>query len=299
MKQRIIRICQKLGILPQRKLYVDHLDNYSPQLGRNIKVDVFLPTDFYSRSTTKYDILYINDGQDMLAVGMKRAVEKLWRSRYIGRLIVVAMYANERRLREYGTADRLDYKGRGDLADDYTRFVTLELIPFMRDHYQLKERIKRRVFAGFSLGGLSAFDIVWHHPDLFQKVGVFSGSFWWRSQPIEAHPDPDANRIVQDYLLEAEKREGLNFWFQTGTNDERADRNGNGIIDSIDDTQDVIDALEQLGYGDEDIAYVEVEGGEHNQRTWGQVLPQFLMWAFGQPSHSSPFSLGSLTASSQ
>ena len=51
-----------------------------------------------------------------------------------------------------------------------------------------------------------------------------------------------------------------------------------GIIDAIDDTQDVIKALRNLGYEDETIKYVEVKGGEHNPATWGKVLPKFLKW---------------------
>jgi enterochelin esterase-like enzyme len=71
----------------------------------------------------------------------------------------------------------------------------------------------------------------------------------------------------------------LKFWFQTGTNDETDDRNKNGIIDSIDDTTDLIKLLKGKGYAD--IVYREVEGGEHNPKTWGEVLPDFLIWAFG------------------
>ena len=40
---------------------------------------------------------------------------------------------------------------------------------------------KEKSFCGFSLGGLSALDIVWNHPTEFTKVGVFSGSLWWRT----------------------------------------------------------------------------------------------------------------------
>jgi enterochelin esterase-like enzyme len=75
----------------------------------------------------------------------------------------------------------------------------------------------------------------------------------------------------------------MKFWFQTGTLDEADDRNGNGIIDSIDDTRDVIKALKNMGYQEgDDIKYVEVIGGEHNLPTWGRILPDFLQWAFGK-----------------
>lgn len=283
MKKAITRIFQRLGLLskPQRSLTKHRHDNYSPQLGRNIVVDVYLPNDFYTLPNAQYDLLYFNDGQDMEAVQLRKTVEDLWTNMKIDRLMIIAMHANERRMREYGTANQIDYAGRGDLADDYTRFVTLELMPYIKNHYHLNDRVKQCVFAGFSLGGLSAFDIVWHHSELFDKVGVFSGSFWWRSEPMENDPNPDANRIMQTTLEHGERQNGIKFWLQTGTNDEKGDRNNNGVIDSIDDTKDIIKALKELGYEDKDIHYEEVEGGEHNQHTWGQVLPKFLIWAFG------------------
>jgi len=281
MKRAIVRICQRIGILPQRGFRIEHLDNYSPQLGRNVKVDIYLPSDFQKESNTQYNILYINDGQDLVRMNFKSIIEELWKEHSIQRLIVIAIYANERRMNEYGTANRLDYKGRGSLADDYTRFITRELVPFMRDYYKLRNRVLQRAYAGFSLGGLSAFDIVWHNADLFQKAGVFSGSFWWRSQAINQNPDPDANRIMHDTLAASEIKYGLKFWLQTGTEDEREDRNNNGIIDSIDDTMDIIKALKNLGYQDHDITYLEVDGGQHNPKTWSMVMPDFLTWAFG------------------
>ena len=73
----------------------------------------------------------------------------------------------------------------------------------------------------------------------------------------------------------------LRFWFETGTEDETSDRNNNGIIDSIDDTTDLIDELVKKGYQRErDIRYVEVVGGQHNQKTWRRIMPDFLTWAF-------------------
>ena len=74
------------------------------------------------------------------------------------------------------------------------------------------------------------------------------------------------------------KRAEMRFWLQVGTKDETADRNNNGIIDAIDDTQDLIKSLKNIGYTDQDITYVEVKNGEHNPATWAKVLPDFLRW---------------------
>ncbi|NJL74190.1 MAG: hypothetical protein HC892_03255 [Saprospiraceae bacterium] len=85
---------------------------------------------------------------------------------------------------------------------------------------------------------------------------------------------------MHDILHRSLKREGLQFWLQTGTKDEEEDRNKNGVIDSIDDTLDIIDELKRLGYSETAIRYVEVENGYHNPETWAGVLPDFLTWAF-------------------
>ncbi len=72
----------------------------------------------------------------------------------------------------------------------------------------------------------------------------------------------------------------LKFWFQTGTRDEEADRDNDGIIDSIDDTLDLIAELEHKGYfWGRDVVYEEVRDGEHHPDTWAKIFPNFLQWA--------------------
>lgn len=251
----------------------------SRALEREVRVTVLLPPGYFESKNTTFPLLFFNDGQDMEEVGMADILENLYQQQKIRPLIVVALHADRDRMQEYGTAHQPDYRHRGARAALHTQFVTQELIPTLRQRYRCTPA--DWAYAGFSLGGLSAFDVAWHHPALFSKIGVFSGSFWWRSEPSR-DADPDAHRIVIDMLATDFKRNNLQFWLQTGTNDETDDRNGNGVIDSIDDTLDVIKGLKKLGYQEgKDIRYVEVEGGEHNLPTWRTVLPDFLQWGFG------------------
>nr|MCU0325325.1 alpha/beta hydrolase-fold protein [Spirosomataceae bacterium] len=119
------------------------------------------------------------------------------------------------------------------------------------------------------------------NPEIFSKVGVFSGSFWWRRKAYEDGYDDHNDRIMHVLVREKMKNEGQKFWFECGTNDEKDDRNGNGIIDSIDDTLDLIKELEAKGYKREiDVVYHEVKDGEHNQKTWSEAMPVFLTWLF-------------------
>lgn len=249
---------------------------YSRFLKRRVKTTIFLPPNYAEEGP--YPVVFFNDGQDMKAAGMERTLQNLWEKQALPELIVVAFHAGDR-IQEYGVIGQPDYQKRGSRAAQYAQAIILEFMPIFRKWFRASEKAEENAFAGFSLGGLSAFDIVWNHPHFFGKAGVFSGSFWWRSEPFDPN-DPDAHRIMHQVVADSHLRPGQKFWFQTGTQDEKADRNQNGVIDSIDDTLALIEALKKLGYSDQSITYFEVEGGKHEPKTWGKVLPDFLKWAF-------------------
>ena len=94
------------------------------------------------------------------------------------------------------------------------------------------------------------------------------------------------------------------MWFAVGTAEETSDRDGNGIIDAVNDVQDVIEGyrgadgfhargLKQLGYSVDmdcaghasrtaDVSLFLLKGGRHNQAAWGKMLLPFLLWAYGR-----------------
>ncbi len=254
---------------------------YSKHLKRHVVIDIFLPPQYY-QSKENYPILYANDGQDMKAVKMEATLHKLYEEQKIPHIIVVALHTNKDRIQEYGTAAMPDYKGRGSKAAQYTKFILDEVLPYIQQTYRVKREAASTAFMGFSLGGLSAFDISWHHSYIFGKVGVFSGSFWWRKKAYEDGYDDENDRIMQVLVRQGTYKKGFKTWLQVGTKDETDDRNNNGIIDAIDDTLDIIIELEKKGYKKNlDIDYLCIEDGEHNQKTWSECLPTFLVWAFG------------------
>ena len=198
-------------------------------------------------------------------------------------LMCVSIHAGTGRKMEYGTAGRPDYQGWGMKADAYTLFIFQELLPAIRERYRTLS-FREKAFAGFSLGALSAMDIVWHHPQEFSRAGLFSGSFWWRTRDKN---DPAYQEATDRIMHEAVRKGGyypwLKFFFECGTEDEMEDRNHNGVIDSIDDTQDLIGALTAKGWDRQrDIRYLEIAGGKHNVETWARAMPEFLLWGWGK-----------------
>ncbi len=249
-------------------------------LQREVKVDFYLPQNVADPS--QMSLLLINDGQDMEKMGFESILEKLYTAQSIAPLLCVAIHCGPERRMEYGVAGIPDYKDRGASADLYTSFVFEELLPFIRTKYVVPS-FREKAFAGFSLGGLSALDIVWSHPDEFQKVGVFSASLWWRSiDQADEEYDDDKHRIIHQQVRKGQHYPWLKFFFQCGNMDETKDRNHNGIIDSIDDTMDLMKELELKGYNKEnDIHYLELKDGHHDVFTWGRAMPVFLKWGWG------------------
>lgn len=254
---------------------------YTKILQRNVEVELLTPP--VVDPAKSYPLLILNDGQDSEGVNVKATVERLVSEERIPEIIVVGVTAGDR-MQEYGVALRHDYHGRGKLAKAYADYICKELIPYLMYRLPISKDAQQRAMAGYSLGGLSALDIVWNHPDQFGKAGIFSGSFWWRKRDSGSFFYSDyRDRLMHLQVRRGKFKPGLKFWFQAGTRDEDNDRNRNGVIDSIDDTMDLISELTRKGYRPfHDIQYLEIKDGRHDQQTWAEAMPTFLTWAFGK-----------------
>jgi enterochelin esterase-like enzyme len=252
---------------------------YAKALGRYVKYEVILPAEHALFPQKRYPLLILNDGQDAAALKLEKVIHDLIADQQIVPIVAVAIHCGERK-QEYGVAGIADYAGRGSKADIYTKFLVTELLPLLESNYPITNTASERCIAGFSLGGLSAFDIAWHHEHLFSKVGVFSGSFWWRARSLENGYTP-ADRIMHKVVKETKVVPNLKVWLQTSSNDERADRDHDGIIDAIGDTVDLIKLLKQKGFQlGSDIYFLDYPAGGHDLDTMHTLLPRFLAWAF-------------------
>ncbi len=248
-------------------------------LKREVELEIFHPDHLMGNE--RVNLLLVNDGQDLEQMNIENTLHSLYEMWKIEPTVVIGIKASTDRLQEYGVAGKPDFKKRGAKASLYTNFIIKELIPFVQSEVPVTINGKR-AFAGFSLGGLTAFDIAWNNDNYFDAVGVFSGSFWWRKKDLNAGYTDD-DRILHEMISQTKITPALKFWLMTGTKDEVADRNQNFIIDSIDDTIDVVKELLKKGYKrPNDIFYYEMVGGKHDVPTWGKAMPAFLMWAFGK-----------------
>jgi len=253
---------------------------FSKHLDRWVKFRFVAPANYW-KSKSSFPVLLMNDGQDFRPMLLEETLTKAFADKRLKPFLYFGIECDENRIHEYGTASSADFKGRGGSAYKYSKFILEEFIPFLKKEFKVINKGTDWVYCGMSLGGLSAFDIAYANPDKFGKIGVFSGSFWWRKKAYIKKDSADRSRILLDEIKNRAFAPHLKFWLQTGTEDEKADRNGNGVIDAIDDTLDVIKELQAKGYSYPGaISYVEIEGGRHDLPTWAKVFPEFLNWAF-------------------
>lgn len=258
---------------------VQHPRLVSTTMKRNFQVDIYLPIGYRKDLSKTYRWLIANDGQDMKSVKLRETLQDLQKNGLMEPVVVLAIHAPTDRKQVYGIASEADFKERGALAGQYADFIRHEAIPYLMKEYRVKR--EPGAIMGFSLGGLQAFDIAWHHDGLFHAVGVFSASFWWRRKGYD-DGYTDSDRIMLD-LVSKSGKPSLKYWLQVGTHDERDDRDKDGVIDAVGDTRDLVRLLASKGYDLwDDIRYLEVPNGQHNQTTWGAALPDFLQWAFGE-----------------
>jgi len=137
-------------------------------------------------------------------------------------------------------------------------------LPTVCEQYHVAGTPAHTEIFGASMRGLCAFDAAW--PDrrfLGLRVSSPDRSGGGRTTRERKRSSPAA-------LHTAPRRE--------------ADRDDNGVIDAIQDTTELMDALAAKGFrSGPDMAYHQVEGGEHHESTWARALPEFLRWA-PQPS---------------
>jgi enterochelin esterase-like enzyme len=243
---------------------------------------VYLPGDYADNPNRQYPVLYALDGQQLPQINYSQTLSDLFATGEVDPFITVAVFSTEGDLRreELGTGATLNLFGWGTQSEAFNQFLVKELVPKINATYRILPGAQNSAVMGWSLGGLTSFYLAWQYPETFGLVGAFSPSFWWRtaSQPGEELQA----RVIPNLVNASPARPGLKMWFEAGTRElPYADVDGNGVIDMIQDVQDVMSLLGQAGYrAGTDMVYVQVEGGQHDLSTWETVLPDFLRFAF-------------------
>lgn len=277
-----------------------------------LRIRAWLPPD-YAASEALYPVLYVNDGQDMEGVGLADTLQALYAEGALQRIIVVAIDMPPDRMAAYGVFDRASGLARvahtrhgavGTRAEAYARWLVEAVLPAVEARYRTLPGPEGRSLLGWSLGGTSAFAIAWQYPELFGRVGAISPAFWLAADGHDA-ATAQATRLVQGLVDGSAPGPRPEVFIGVGSAEETDDRDGDGVIDVVDDARDLVDGwqrpdgtvqrgLRQLGLRAhhapasrrtrDPVALFELPGGRHDQASWARMLSVFLRWA--HPVHA-------------
>lgn len=228
---------------------------------------VYLPPGYKPRAAQRYPVLYLQDGQNVFdaatSIGEEWHVDEtaqgLIESRQIEPLIVVAIYnTGEHRIDEY-TPTRVADKGGGS-ADLYGRMLVEEIKPLIDRKYKTLPSAASTGLGGSSLGGLLTLHLGLKYPTAFNRLAVLSPSVWWD------------NRMIVGEVQKLPAKLPLRIWLDAGTAE------GPEVVA---DARALRDALVAKGWvPDHDLKYVEAEGAQHNEQSWGARVADVLKFLY-------------------
>jgi predicted alpha/beta superfamily hydrolase len=158
----------------------------SPELGRSVEYEVFLPPSYGEHTDRRYPTLYAQDGHVIFTTGsdpfgppwrIDETLDELYQLGAMEEVIVVGIHTREGRL-EMLTPSRDARHGGGD-APLYLEFLTETLKPAIDARYRTAPGPGDTAVMGASMGGLFSFFAAWRRSDVFGKAACLSSSFWW------------------------------------------------------------------------------------------------------------------------
>jgi predicted alpha/beta superfamily hydrolase len=175
-------------------------------------------------------------------------------------LIIVGIYnTGEHRIEEY-TPTFDPRQKKGGKADHYGRFIVEELKPFIDHSYRTLPGAEQTGLGGSSLGGLVTLYLGLKYPQVFSKLMVMSPSVWWDYGVIL--------RIVES--LKA--KPSIRIWLDIGT------REGKFTPGQVRRLRDLL--ISQGWRLKDDLRFVQVKGGLHNEVAWGERVEPALKFLF-------------------
>lgn len=211
---------------PLEKSQIIKLNMESRHLKKKVPYIVYLPKGYGDGSeyAVWYGLHSFSMNETMwIDNGIAEAADELIDSGEIEPLIMVFPFVKDASLKEI----EADLKDDGKLDErNIDKFISEELIPYIDSQYFTVTSQDGRFIGGFSMGGMMALRIAFHHTDLFTKVGgyspgVLSNDFSDRQLEKWLFPNDNVEEI-DDVVAFAEDKgfTNLNIYLDAGnTND--------------------------------------------------------------------------------
>ena len=92
------------------------------------------------------------------------------------------------------------------LSTQFKTFVTDELVPYIRENYNVTANPEKTVIGGISLGGLASTYMSFNHPDIFGKVLAQSSAFWRDTCRVDNYDNEIRNDWLINQFIQSDKK---------------------------------------------------------------------------------------------
>jgi len=227
----------------------------STQLGNRRDLLVYTPAS-YARGTTRYPVIYMQDGQNLFDAatsfagdwGLKTALA--WASRRGLEAIVVGIpNMGNARIDEY--TPFMDPKAGGGNGDRYLDYLINTVKPLVDARFRTLPDRAHTGIAGSSLGGLISLYAYFRYPSVFGFAAALSPALWF------------ANAAILDVAEQAPRAAGGGrIYFDVGLPEGTA---------HVSLARRLRDILLAKGYEpSRELRWVEDEEGRHHESAWGK-----------------------------
>lgn len=249
----------------------------SEELHNVRKIRIYLPPSYRENGTKRYPVLYMHDGQNIFSgpgcvTGgsweADLAAERLFEDHVIEEIMIVGIDNNAERSDEYcHVAPEKFTAGRMGLRDYekekhpkgllYEQFLIFTVKPYIDRNFRTLSDRENTALMGSSLGGLVTYYIGLRNPSVFGKLGIVSPAFHW---------------LDFDKLLKL-PAPSPKIWLDAGEGEAHYTENARRVVNDL------------LGQGmrpGENLAYYQVPGAIHNERSWRERVHMPLIYLFGR-----------------
>ena len=243
-----------------------------PQLSRSRRVLLYLPAEYTQKTTRRYPVLYLHDGQNVFdeatsfsgEVGVDETLDRLRAAgQDPGSCIVVAVDNDpQHRADEYIPWRNAEIKGGGQ-GGAYVDFLAQTLKPYVDSHYRTLPEAAHTGIAGSSLGGLISVYAALKYPRVFGRIGVFSPAFWVCNDSLRTYAKTHrAARTARFYFVCGPKESETMLPLMAAWRDE----------------------LRAEGVPTANLSFHAPADGEHREWFWQREFPAAYRFLFGLPT---------------
>jgi enterochelin esterase-like enzyme len=236
------------------------------------EIYIWLPPSYNASTEKRFPVLYMHDGQNIwdeknCCFGhggwyVNSCAENLISEKKIRKIIIVGIPNSSMRTEELGVGENVF-----DISNHtYTGFITDILKPYIDKNYKTLSDPANTSIMGSSMGGISSFLLVHHHPDIFGSAACLSTAFGM-----------DIDKSGSD-LFDLQEKKGklpVRIYMDSGTEGEHQD--------GAPDTRRMVKVLKKAGYKPgKDLLHIEDTGAMHNEKAWRSRLHLPLEFMFGK-----------------